>query len=707
MELATMIRSGKRFVRCAASLTALVVLGWILTGHAAGPDSQGMPTDWSHRHLIFSRPAASEQAARVEGDPRYWQQWARRNIVSVLDADDLGSGILSIGLGYRHFGKVQRDWSQNLGSGGTVGAGNYPAKYSFQITTAKCANATQPDYVIFNTGLTGSASQANIVAYDNLYSGCSGTVPGVYWAYDTGGKVVTSPAISGDGMQAAFVQTSGAAATLVLLKWKAANGTVGAPVVLTAVSNASYRTCTVPCMTTIALKDNVGVATDDTTSSPFADYTHDTIWVGGTRGWLHKITGAFRGTPAEATTGGFPASLNAGSNSLSSPISDFASGIVFVGDLGGFFYRVSSTGAVTASGRVDHGTGLVAAPIVDSSAGKIYVFSSNDGSASCPGAKPCSAVYEFTTSFGSGTTGAKATVGASATIPKPLYEGAADSTYEASVNATGNLYVCGNTGGVPTLYQIPVAAGTMGTVVTGPTLTSAATGCSPVSDISNPNAAGGVNEWIFAGVQANGSGNSCGGAGCAMNFTVQPWQPSTVYVAGQEVLDTHFQVQVVRTGGTSRTAAQGHPNWSTTLDAATNDNTVQWRNQGPHLAAHAVWQSSHAYAGNAEILDSNGNVEIVTTAGISRTAAQGHPTWSVTVQGQTADNTVRWRNVGPIATFSLAAAGGPSGIIMDNTVATGTLAGASKVYYSTQSNQTCGTAGTGGCAVQASQAALQ
>lgn len=702
-----MIRSAAGLGRCAGGLSALLVLGWILTGQAADPGSQGMPTDWSHRHLIFSRPANAEQAAWIERDPRYWQQWARRNIVSVLDADDAGSGISGVAFGQRSPRRVQRDWAQNLGSGGTVGAGNFPAKYSFQITTAKCASAAQPDYVIFNTGLTGSASQANIVAYDNLYIGCTGTVPGVYWAYDTGGKVVTSPTISGDGTQAAFVQTSGTAATLVLLKWKAATGTVGAPTVLSAVSNASYRSCTAPCMTTIALKDNVGVATDDTTSSPFADYMGDTIWVGGTRGWLHKITGVFRGTPAEVTTGGFPASLNAGANSLSSPIHDSASGIVFVGDLGGFFYRVGSTGTVTASGRVDRGTGVVAAPIVDSSAAKIYVFSSSDGSTTCPGAKPCSAVYEFTTSFGAGTTGMKVTVGTSAAAPKPLYAGAPDSTYEASVNATGNLYVCGDTGGVPTLYQIPIAAGTLGTVVTGPALTSAAAGCSSVTDISNPNAAGGVNEWIFASVQASGSGDSCGGAGCAMNFVVQPWKPSTAYAVGQEVLDTHFQVQVVRTAGTSRTAAQGHPTWSTTLDAATNDNTVQWRNQGPHAAAHATWLSSHAYAANTEILDSNGNVEIVTTAGTSRTAAQGHPTWSATVQGQTADNTVRWRNVGPLATFSLAAAGGTSGIIMDNTVSAGTLAGASTVYYSTQSNQVCGTSGTGGCAVQASQSALQ
>ena len=46
-----------------------------------------------------------------------------------------------------------------------------------------------------------------------------------------------------------------------------------------------------------------------------------------------------------------------------------------------------------------------------------------------------------------------------------------------------------------------------------------------------------------------------------------------------------------------------------------------------------------------------------------------------------------WENLGAIATAALAAAGGTSGIIIDNTVGSGTLAGASQVYFSTLSNQ--------------------
>jgi hypothetical protein len=58
------------------------------------------------------------------------------------------------------------------------------------------------------------------------------------------------------------------------------------------------------------------------------------------------------------------------------------------------------------------------------------------------------------------------------------------------------------------------------------------------------------------------------------------------------------------------------------------------------------------------------------------------------------------------AANGLATAGGSSGIIIDNTASS--PAGASQIYFSTLSNQTCTTSGgTGGCAIQASQSGLQ
>ena len=133
---------------------------------------------------------------------------------------------------------------------------------------------------------------------------------------------------------------------------------------------------------------------------------------------------------------------------------------------------------------------------------------------------------------------------------------------------------------------------------------------------------------------------------------------------------------------------------------------MRWTNQGLEVAAHPAWIALNSYLTvGTVIVDSNNNVEVVTTAGISQLGT--HPVWSTVVNGVTIDGTVRWHMVGALYTASLAAAGGTSGIIMDNTVPSGTLAGASQIYFSTQSNQACGTSGTGGCAVQASQSALQ
>ncbi len=714
-----------RFLRLGVALSGLAVLGWVLTGHASEPVREGMPTDWSHRHVIFSEPSTFEQVAQVTSDPRYWQQWYRNNVKRTLPTDsEAPDDAAAVNPDLRSFevGRLGAEissagaWSENLGAGATVGAGNYPAKYSQSITTASCS-----DYVVFNTGLAGSTTQASVVAYDNLYAvGCTAPNPKTYWAYNTGGTVLTSPVISRDGTQVAFVETNGGFGILVLLKWAASTTeTVGAPLNLTLaatnVSNAAYRACTAPCMTEVLLKNSGGTQTDDTTSSAFPDYSHDVLWVGGALGWLHKISGPFLGTPGEVTTGGFPVRVSTTTTFISSPVYDRTSGNVFVGDASGFFYQVSATGVVTKSGQIDHGTGLVAGPVIDSTKDRIYVFSSSDGSTSCPTAAPtlpCSAVFEFAPGFAAASTGTEAIVGTSQVAPpnpNAMYEGAFDSTYEASGTATGNFYVCGNTGGAPTLYQIPIVTGVMQTPVTGPTLAGATTGCSPVTDISNPSASGGIAEWIFASAQASGSGNNCAAGGCVMNFNVQPWLATHTYAVGDIVLDSNLNVQVCRVAGTSKAAP--HPNWNAAIEASTNDGaTVRWTNQGPHLASHPLWQASHAYAAGSEILDSNGNVQWASNAGTSKAGA--HPGWSLFITGNTNDNAganrIQWKMVGLPATFSVAASGGTGGIIIDNNVGSGTLAGASQVYFSTLSNQSCVTSGTtGGCAVQASQSALQ
>jgi len=708
-----------RFFRLGGGFVGLVALGCVLTGEAAKPARHGiaLPNDWTHSHLVYSQPGTVEQAMRLQQDLRFEQQLYRRGQPLRLPAAQTERSRVGSPQPQFPFRPLKSNglWDESLGAAATVGAVNFPAKFSFNSAVANCASATTPDFVVYSTGLTGSGTQASLIAYDNLYTGCTGTVPTVYWSYNTGGQIQTSPVISLDGTQLAFVQTAGGIGSLVLLKWKAsATETVGSPGVPTAATPATYSACVAPCMTSIILQDTSHVPTNDITSSVFYDYTGDTIWVGDSRNWLHRFNPIFAAgsTPAEVGSP-WPVQLfPTDATALASPVYDHGSGNVFVGDAGGYFYSVSAaTGAVTKSSQLDHGTGIVAGPLVDSTAEVAYVFSSNDGSTACAGG-PCAAVYRFAAGFAAGSAGAEVTVGASAAAPEPLYEGSLDSAYENSSNAAGNLYVCGDTGADPTLYQVQITSGAvLSTVVTGPVLTTAATACSPVTDVLNPNATGGSTEFIFASVQTKGTSTPCAAGGCIMNFKDTPWQPSTAYTLGQQVVDSHFQVQMVITAGTSGAST---PTWSTSLVFPANETTdgtglnkVTWVNLGLTTAATpAVWQANHAYAVGNYIEDTNFNIEVVTAIiGTGHSKGGAHPVWKTIVGQTTADNHVTWTNAAP-APGALAAAGGTSGVIFDNTVETGVSG--SQIYFSTQGNQaTCGTATNVGCAVQASQSALK
>jgi hypothetical protein len=187
-----------------------------------------------------------------------------------------------------------------------------------------------------------------------------------------------------------------------------------------------------------------------------------------------------------------------------------------------------------------------------------------------------------------------------------------------------------------------------------------------------------------------------------MNFKDTPWQPSTAYTLGQEVVDSHFQLQIVTTAGTSGTSV---PTWTTVSGLTTTDGSVKWLDLAVVTAATpAGWQASHAYFLRNYIEDSNQNIEVVKNVAGDNQSGTVQPTWSTTVGHIIVDNHVTWMNAGP-APSALASAGGTSGVIIDNTVMSGVSG--SQVYFSTQGDQACGTSGTGGCAVQASQSAVK
>src|SRR5277367_4694199 len=135
---------------------------------AAHSSFVGVPTDWTSHHLIFSAPEPGSDAEdKVQQDPRYWLQQIRRAQLQSDDSfatDDSFSAFPDKKKKKPKKNKkskkpqpieVDKDWSVSLGAGGTVGAGFFPAKYSFGTTGESCN-----DYVVYNTSLAGLSAVA-------------------------------------------------------------------------------------------------------------------------------------------------------------------------------------------------------------------------------------------------------------------------------------------------------------------------------------------------------------------------------------------------------------------------------------------------------------------------------------------------------------------------------------------------------------------
>ena len=552
------------------------------TINVGGTQITGVPDDWSHHHLVFSDPGTEDEAIRngtheewlrVVNDPRYIIQQLKRHApargpaaedVARIEeaarangtAEIQGSSaeIESLNAAPARNRRIKKDWGEGLNNG-TVNPNTTPSSFT-NISGANCST----DFVIYPTGSTSSTSQASIIAYNNLYSGCSGTVPKTYWAYNTGGNTLSSPVFSEDGTQVAFVQVTGTTASLVLLKWNPSStsrtvtgslSTVSPNVTLTSgaftqadvgvriagtniptgdtiltvlssttanlavapsanhaaetltitaealatpgvaptVSNAAYPGCTAPCMTTVTLSGSP----NDTWSSPYPDYGTDSMYVGDATGKLQKFTTVFTGTPALAGSP-WPVQLKHGAtndtNQANSPVYDSSTGHVFVGTVGpapttgGYLYSVTNSGTIFgASNQLDTEYGIRDAPLVDSTAQRVYAFAGLDPSGN-------TGVFQFPTSFTSGS-GAEATTGVAGGTGVNAYqmEGTFDNIYYSSSNSSspsGNLYLC-STGAPATLYQVAINGNTFGTVTSETTLgdTLLYGRCSPLTEFFN------------------------------------------------------------------------------------------------------------------------------------------------------------------------------------------------------------------------------
>jgi hypothetical protein len=454
-------------------------------------------------------------------------------------------------------------------------------------------------------------------------------------------------------------------------------------------------------MTVIYFDKPSGNSASDTISSPFYDYNSDTIYVGDAGDYLHKFTNVFLGStaPAEVTATWPVVAGNGVAHPLTSPVYDSSSNLVYVANFTSDLAEVTPAGVVTHSANIPGaGNDIAEGPIVDGTNGKVYVFVEGN---------PNNYIDQFATNFASSASPlATVTVGGGNSGGQ-LYDGDFDNEFYTT--NTGNLYVCGNTSGHPTLYQIPITSGTMGTTAaTGPGLTSANTACSPLTEVYNSVAAGGPYDWLYLGVRASGSPSGCAAGGCVVSVPVNKWLAGTAYTVGQKIVNNHFNIEVVSTAGTS---SGTQPTWPAAGVTGTNtpDCGVIWTSEGPFTFTQ--FATSTTYTVGQVIVDSNNNLERVTgtTPGTGgESSAVGPPTWPTTFGGtvvsqHNAGNNVTFTEQGSLGVNSDAYAGGTSGISIDNI---STVTGASQIYFSTLSSMTCATSGTtGGCAVQTSQVA--
>jgi Bacteriophage tail sheath protein len=124
------------------------------------------------------------------------------------------------------------------------------------------------------------------------------------------------------------------------------------------------------------------------------------------------------------------------------------------------------------------------------------------------------------------------------------------------------------------------------------------------------------------------------------------WQATTAFVVGQQILDVNGNLQKVTTAGTSGATP---PAWPTTLNATVADGTVTWTLVATGVGVVPFWSASHAFSVGNQIVDANGNIELVTVAGTSGATA---PAWPTVVGTVTVDGGVSWKLI-PTGTGSL------------------------------------------------------
>jgi hypothetical protein len=503
--------------RAALKVATLGVVGMFLVGMGAQVNRAprryaGLPEDWTHHHIIFTRKGLAERPWLANSEPRVLQQFLRR----ARPGFNLSRASLSAAGATFTPSQTGRDWRVQLG-GGKVTLASAPAKYNFDPTAPpSCAD----DYVVFVINALGSSTQATVVALNNLYAGgfCSTASPTTYFTYNTStltnGRNRTSPVLSLDGKKIAFIEsTVGKAGTTVLhVLTYDPNGCSGCsfkkPAIPGVGNNASMVSVTV---------GNAG----DNYSAPWLDYKADTMYVGTDDGMLYKITGVFTTPmPTVVTSGGWPVAIQTSNTGpLSGPVQDKVSGKIFIGDNQGMLdsvdYATPGTVSHLAVGRFRAARNhqIYDAPLVDSLSGTVFALSSNDGNSAVLVEADTTTLFELAR-INIGIGSVNSTTNTATQVN--LYDGNFDNNY-INGDPSGYMLVCGTGAADITPYRYHL--GFSGSIIQADPSPSQITNsttarCGPITEFFNPNIGPSGTDYFFWGVT-----DTCVGAsGCIMSL---------------------------------------------------------------------------------------------------------------------------------------------------------------------------------------------
>jgi hypothetical protein len=433
----------------AAIAAGIVAIGASAIGRAqTSSPPRGAPTDWSHSHLIASR-FGPDLGAALNREWRTYNKQVRRDQVraSVESAAMLNwatpamrklKGAWKPGSAVPHL-----DW--NLQTGGYGPVVGDPAKYSFDITVANCA-----DVIYFTVNQPGTATAPNVIAITNPYSICpgnsTGTTPTVKFALRLVSGTATSAVPSLDGTVLYVLESRATSTLLHAINVNRITTTPGTYNFATNLWTSVHTLLSSPIGTTATeqLFELTFAATVNNASSPYLDYSNNQIFFGDAAGKLHRVQNTHLATASEYLLKGFP--VQCGTAQLTSPV--FVTSPVnqlFVASANGFAYRIDMrtvpAGNYVPIGTTQAGTGIgvdggLSAPVIDITNNKI-VLTTGDAWL-LPGSK---GIGEVDLMFGPGASplSSQALGPSDNTTPtSPAFDDAFWSTNNGNVYATGN-----------------------------------------------------------------------------------------------------------------------------------------------------------------------------------------------------------------------------------------------------------------------------